>query len=143
MLERGKTETVSRDIGAGPPDWQGCRGPDLIGVKVVQINRLANRVSHRIVRPRRDLIFAAVFRPDMARSFGRDLKSEIRVGNDVDPGCRGGFAVPQDRHIFAPLIGEAAGAVKELQRGQYQVWQKRSWHRGRGFWHGQRDRLRG
>ena len=74
------------------------------------------RVADRIVAPRRQLVFAAVFGPGMAAALGRDLKPKAVIGNHVQPGRRRGGSIFQNRHILAAIRGKAAGAVEKLQR---------------------------
>ena len=109
---------MARDVGAGAANRQGGRRPQLAGLQVLQIDHLARGVGDRVVRPRGDLVLAAVFRPDMTAAFGRDLKTEARVGNHVDPGGWGGAAGLKDRHVLSPIQVKAARAVEELERGQ-------------------------
>ena len=57
-------------------------------------------------------MFLAVHRPGVAATFRRDLKTEVWIGDDVDPRRGGRAAGTQHRHIFPTTVGEAANAVK-------------------------------
>ena len=62
-------------------------GPDFAGVFVAHV--IASPAGRdRIVRPRRQLVLAAVARPGVAAALGRRPGSRTRVGDDVDPGRR-------------------------------------------------------
>ena len=118
MLKGGISKAVPGNICAKAPDRQRGWRPDMTAVQIMQIDRLARGVGHGVIRPGRDLVFAAVFRPDMPAAFGRDLKSKGRVGNDIDPRRRGGLAALQDGDVFAPVVRKSAGAVEKFKRWQ-------------------------
>src|SRR5581483_5181693 len=101
--------TVPGDIeGAGFAN-RGCRGgPKVPALLVTQIDRLSGRVADRIVRPGGQLVLAAVAGPGVAGTFRGHLKSEGRVGDHVDPGCRGRTTVPEDCHILPPFEAKTA-----------------------------------
>ena len=92
---------------------EGRRGA--AGGGVVDQQRLAGAVRHRVVRPGRDLVVARVHRPGIGRALGRNMEAEVLARDDVDPGMRrlavGGD--PQD--VFAPVRRKAAVAVPEQQ----------------------------
>src|SRR6185503_8137662 len=79
--------------------------------------RLAGRVADGIVRPRGELVLAAVERPRVARARLGHLKAEARVRHDVDPGRRRAPALLENRDVLAPMVAEAAEAVEELELG--------------------------
>ena len=117
MLEPAVAPAVPRHIGGGVvADRQRRRTPQVAGIVVAQIEHLARAIADRIVRPRRELVLAAVDRPGEAAAFGRHLKAEGGIGDDIDPGRRRGLARAEDRHIFPPVFGEAAKPVEELER---------------------------
>src|SRR6185369_3299137 len=57
-----------------------------------------------------------VERPAVATAFRRDLEAEGGVGHDIDPGRRRRRVLVEDRYVLAPILGEAADAVEELER---------------------------
>ena len=96
-------------------DRRGRRPPNLAGLLIAQIQHLAGTIRDRIVRPRSDLMFPAVEGPGEAAAVGRNLKSKVWIGDDVDPrrGCR--LSRPQKRHVFPALRGEPSEAVEEFE----------------------------
>ena len=71
------------------PPGRGRDAPELAGAHVLQQKPLARRVGERIVRPRRQLVQAAVQRPAVAAAGLGDVGTETRVREHVDPGpCR-------------------------------------------------------
>ena len=119
VLEAAVAPAVAGDIGRREvADRQRRRTPELARVVVPQIERLARAIGHRIVRPRRDLVLAAVDRPGVAAAFCADLEAERRIGDDVDPRRRRRLARPQDRHIFPSVSREAAEPVEEFEVGR-------------------------
>ena len=116
MLEPAVSPAVAGDVGRRVvADRQGRRAPQVASVVVAQIERLARTIGDRIVRPRGELVLAAVHGPGVAAAFGRHLKAEGGVGDDVDPGRRRRLARAEDRHIFPSVLGEAAEPVEELE----------------------------
>ena len=105
MLEPAVAPAMPRHIGGGVvADRQRRRAPQVAGVVVAQIEHLARTIADRIVRPGRELVLAAVDRPGVAAAFGRHLKAEVGIGDDVDPGRRRRLAGAEDRrHIPARL----------------------------------------
>ena len=118
VVKLGIAKAVPGDIGALVPDRQGGGGPYGPRVQIAQIHSFARRIGDRVIRPWGQQVFATVFRPDRAAAFGRDLKAEAGVGNDVDPGGGGGLAVFQHRHIGPAIISKTAKAIKKLKRRQ-------------------------
>ncbi len=115
MLEAAVAETVARGVAAGIAERAGRRREHRAGSVVADVEGLAGRVGGGIVRPRSQLVVAAVLGPGIAAAGGRDLKAEAFVGDDVDPGRRGAGAGVEGDDIFAAVAGEAAGAIEELQ----------------------------
>src|SRR3546814_1842827 len=72
---------------------------------------------HRVVGPRRDRVALAVLRPGVATPRLGGGAAEIGIGDDVDPGPRRQRAVADHGDVFAAIVGEAAVAAGELQRG--------------------------
>ena len=118
MFETAISAAVAGDIGRREvADRQRCRSPKVARVVVPQVERLARTIADRIVRPRRDLIFAAVDRPCVAAALGSRVEAECGIGDDVDPRRRRRLARPQDRHIFSSVSREAAEPVEEFEVG--------------------------
>src|SRR4029450_5326272 len=76
---RGMPEaTVALPVTAhvGPrvfPDGQERRAPESPGLLVAHVEDLTRRVGHRIVRPGRELVLAAVLRPELPGAGFRHL----------------------------------------------------------------------
>ena len=127
VLEPAVAGTVTGDVGRFlAADRLGRRTPQLAGVVVPDVDRLAHRVADRVVGPRGELVLAAVPGPGVARPGLGDLEPERRVGDHVQPRRRGRLSRAEDRDVLAPAIGEAAEPVEELQlrtrRGRLARW---------------------
>src|SRR5688572_5136947 len=107
-------------------DREQRRAPELAGVLVADVERLARLIRDGIVRPRRDLVLAAVDGPRVAAARLRHLKAEGGIRHDVDPRGRRPLTLTHDDHVFAPVVGETSQAVEELEM--------RPW-----WWHVRRD----
>src|SRR5690606_28116684 len=92
------------------------RTPQFVGVIVTQIENFSGRVADRIVRPRRQLVFAAVPAPGATAAQLRYYKAELGIGDHIDPGSRCPLAVVEHNHIFASILGKAAQSVEKLER---------------------------
>ena len=95
-----------------------CR-PYCQALFIAHVDRIAAGVHHRIVRPGRERILAAVVGPCIACAFRRYLKTEAGVGDDIEPGSRRAAAGLQDRHILLALLVKAPETIEELQRRQH------------------------
>ncbi len=116
MLEPAVPGAVTGDVGRLlAADRQRRRAPQLAGVVVADVDRLAHRVADGIVRPRRELVLAAVPRPGVAGARLGDLEPERRVGDDVQPRRRRRLSGAEDRDVLTPAVREAAEPVEELQ----------------------------
>ena len=117
VLEAAVALAVSGDIGARPPRGSAARvgRPQLAGLFVAHVDHLAGRIADRIIRPRRQLIFAAVERPGVARARFGHLKAKRGIGDHVDPGRRRPLSLAENRHVFTAVGGETAQAIEELQ----------------------------
>ena len=119
MFEPAISAAMAGDISRrGVADRQRRRSPKVARVIVPQVERFARTIAHRIIRPRRDLIFAAVDRPCVAAALGSRLEAERRIGDDVDPGRRRRLARPKDRHILSSISREAAEPVEKFEIGR-------------------------
>ena len=117
VLKNAVTGAVAGHIsGTFQPDGRSGRGPELVRVQIADKESLAHRVHHRVVRPAGDLVFTAVERPGIARARFGNEKSEIRIGDDVDPGGGGSLAFFQNDRVFSSVFGETAHAVKKFQQ---------------------------
>src|SRR5208337_966500 len=118
MFESAVSAAVARDISRGEvADRLRCRTPKVARLVVAQIERFARTIAHRIVRPRRDLVFPAVDRPCVSAALGSGVEAERWIGDDVDPRRRRRLAGPKDRHIFSSVSREAAEPVEEFELG--------------------------
>ena len=89
--------------------------PDGDRFLVSQVEGFAGAVDYRIVRPRRDTMFAAVDRPGKAATAFGDQRAEGFVGQYVGPGRRGALSRCQPDHIFAPITREATILIEKRQ----------------------------
>ena len=96
-------------------DGRGRRAPQLAGLVVADVEGIARPVRDGIVRPGRQLVLATVLRPCVAAAFGRDLESERRIGNDVDPRRRRHLPRTLQDDVFLAVGAEPAESVEELQ----------------------------
>ena len=119
VLEAAVAGAVAGDVGRlRASDRLRRRAPELAGVVVADVDRLARRVADRVVGPRRELVLAAVARPRCSRTRTRrpgtrttELAITFSHGAGVDwPG-------PEDDDVLAPAVGEAAESVEELELG--------------------------
>src|SRR5665809_42494 len=116
MLEPAVSPPVAGDVAARlVADGQGSRAPQGTSVVVVHIERLPRTIGDRIIRPGGELVLAAVHGPGGAAAFGRHLKAEGGVGDDVYPGGRRCLTRAEDRYIFPSVLSEAAEPVEELE----------------------------
>src|ERR1700733_1304503 len=112
---------MANDIhGRALANWQRCGAPKIPGVLVANVNRLGGRIAHRIIGPWRDLVLLRVQRPGAAGAVGGYEKAELRIGNDVDPGCRRPLAVIENHDVFTRSGVKAAETV-EILECRYQV----------------------
>src|SRR4029450_6217991 len=109
MFETAVALAVSSDIGPSLlADRQHRWAPQVATIFIPHVYRLARRVRDRGLRPRRELILAAVERPGVPRSRLRNLKAKGRVRDHVNPGRRRPLSLAQNGHIFTPIRSEAA-----------------------------------
>ena len=118
VLEATVALAVAGDVAGGLADRQRGRAPEVAGLLVADVEGLAGRIAHRIVRPGREVVLLAVHRPGGAAALGRDLEAEAGVADHVEPGRRRGLAVIEDGDVFTAALGKAAQAVEELERRQ-------------------------
>ena len=70
-----------------PSGWS--HAPHRKGLAVLQQEPFGRGVGHGIIRPRGELVQAAVHRPGVAATGFRNLGAKSRVGQHIDPGPRG------------------------------------------------------
>jgi hypothetical protein len=99
------------------PDGQRRGAPHGAAAIVPEVNHLRRRVADRIVGPGCQLILARVQRPRAAGAVRGDLKAEVGIRDDIDPGRRRAMAFVDQGHVFAAGSGEAAQAVEILEVG--------------------------
>ena len=116
MAEAAVTKAMPRFIVAAVAQRLGGGAEQRQAVFVTDIQGFAWRVADGVVGPGRELVFPAVVGPGVAAAFGRDLKAELRIGDHVDPGCRGVAPGVQAHHVLAAIQIETALAVGKLQR---------------------------
>ena len=117
VLESAVSLSVPRnvEVALGMADRRGRRPPHLAAFLIAQIQHLAGPIGDRIIRPRSDLMFAAVERPGEAAAVGRNLKSKVRIGDHIDPGRGRRLSRTQNSHVFTAFRTESAQAVEEFQ----------------------------
>ena len=115
VFEDAVAEAVAGDVGVSAACRQRRRRPELPGLLVAEIERLAAGVADRVVVPGGEPEFVAVLRPGVgAAAFGDD-RAELRVGDHVDPRRGRRLAGAEDDHVLAAVAAEAAQAVEERQ----------------------------
>ena len=118
QLEGAVAEAVAGDVGARLAfrrRRQRGRRPELAGLLVAQVDRLAAGVGDRIVVPRRQPQLVRVLAPGVAAAGLRDDAAEARIGDDVGPGRRRPLARRRRDDVFAAVAAEAADAVEQPQ----------------------------
>ena len=106
---------MARHVGARAPHRQWRRRPVLSGLLVTHVERFTRGIGDRIVVPRCQPVLPRVLAPRVRHSGFGDHGSELLVGDHVDPRCGCRLAVVETDHVLAPVAGEAADAVPELQ----------------------------
>ena len=76
------------------------------------------RIADGIVRPRRELVLAAVGGPSVAAALGRGLEAERGIGDHIDPGRRRRLARAEYRHVFLAACRKSAETVEEFELGR-------------------------
>src|SRR5580658_6923800 len=116
VFEAGVTLTVPSDIWRSfLANRQGRGAPDFAALLVAHIEGFTRPVADRIVRPGSELILLTIDRPCIAAALDGHLEAEIRVRDYVDPRRRSPLPLPQNRHIFPTVGGEAAQAVEKFE----------------------------
>ena len=86
VLESAVTAAVAGRVGRRRvADGRRGRAPQVTRFVVAQIEGFAASVADGIVRPRGELVLAAVDGPGVAAALGSRLEPESRIGDDVDP----------------------------------------------------------
>src|SRR5688572_1439025 len=88
VLKAAVTAPMAGDIGCAVADRLRGRRPKVATLLVPNKDRFARRIDDGIVRPRRQLVLAAVFAPGVTAALRRDLETKARIRDDVDPRCR-------------------------------------------------------
>ena len=118
MLETAIPLSVANHIaGIVDPDRQGGRGPQFVRLIVTQIEDFSGWITDRVVRPGRQLVFAAVTTPGAATARLRDHKAEFGIGDHIDPGSRCPLALVEHDHVFASVLAKPTETVEEFERG--------------------------
>src|SRR6188474_1402464 len=116
MLEPAVSLAVRRDIRRRlVANRQRGRAPELARVFVTQVDGFTGPIGHRIVRPGRDLVVAAVFRPGVSAALDRSLEAEAAIGDNIDPG--GGRRPPgaECRHVLTAIPRKSPESIEELE----------------------------
>src|SRR5262249_19064021 len=95
-------------------DREQSWSPQLAAVLVADVDHLAGLVADRIVRPRRELVLAAVERPRVTGAGFRHLESDLLVRDHIHP--RGGGPAPLVEYDAVPAAAppEAPQVVVEF-----------------------------
>ena len=118
MFEAAVSAAVSGDISRGfVANGKRSRAPQFAGIIITQIERFAWTVGNGIVRPRRDLVFAAVDGPRLAASLSRGLKAKGRIGDDVDPRRGRGLAGAKIVTYSLPTLANPPSPLKYSRFG--------------------------
>ncbi|MNU73210.1 hypothetical protein D3C71_626880 [compost metagenome] len=126
-LEDGVALAVSHAVAGGAIAATGGRERQHLSRRhVLQQVVLEGRVLHRVVRPRRDLVHAAVAGPGVAGAPFGHLEAKGGVGDHVDPRARRA-AVGADLEAELAALGiEVAGGCGDIRRGGLPRQQRRA-----------------
>src|SRR5262244_1840094 len=130
MLEIAVALAVPRHIGPSLlADRQHCRSPQFASVFIADVYCLTRWVADRVIGPRSELVLMAVERPSVTGTRLRNLKTEERICDYVNPrrGCP--LSLAEKRHVLAAIHSEAAKAIEELQIGPWRYHSQRRFHR--------------
>ena len=124
MLENSIAGAMSGPIGSILADGRCSRGPEGAGFFVANIDCLRRRIQNRVVGPAGQAVSLAVAIPGKPGSGFTHHGAEIRVGNDIHPGCRSVDAGCEIDGIFAPVESKASQAVEimQLHKGERGSW---------------------
>src|ERR1035437_5041945 len=113
VLKHGVAETMANDIGRRTA--RGCRSrrPELPGLLIAKVERLARGVLNGIVAPRRQPKFVGVFRPSVSAAAFRNHRAKKRIGEHVDPWGWSRLPGLKGDDIFMAIAGKTAEAVLE------------------------------
>ena len=116
VFEHAVAEPVAAHVRVRAGYGRRRRRPEPAGVLVPQVERLAARVHHWIVVPRREPELVCILGPGVAGAALGDDRAELRIGQHVDPGRGRGAARAQRHDVFAAVAREPAELV-----GQHEV----------------------
>jgi len=92
------------------------RRPDIAAILVTHVDSFTGAVADRIVRPWRELVFAAIDRPRATASLCGHLEAERRIGDHIHP-RRGRHLVPvEDGDVLPSILIESADPIEKLER---------------------------
>ena len=116
MLESTVALAMSGNVSGGVvADGKRGRRPDISTILVAHINGFTGAVADGVVRPRRELVLAAIDRPCVTAALSGDLEAERGIGDDIHP-RRGRHLIPvEDGDVFPSILIESADAVEEFE----------------------------
>src|SRR5579864_7356720 len=79
--------------------------PHFTSIVVTDVDGFSGGIADGIVGPRRQLIFAAVERPRVARARFRNKEAKRSIRDHVDPGRRSSQTFTKYGYILVALIG--------------------------------------
>src|SRR5205814_1722590 len=91
------------------------RRPDSSIILVARIKDFTGAVADGIVRPRSELVLAAIDRPGAAAAVSGDLEAERGIGDDIHPRCGRHLLPIEDGDVLPSVAIKSADAVKELE----------------------------
>ena len=95
-------------------DWQRGRSPQLAGVEILDVEHFAGTIADAIVGPLRNLMLLAVDCPRVSSALDRDLESERRICDHVDPRRRRPLALAENRQVLTAVRGKSAEPVEKF-----------------------------
>src|SRR5919197_6758782 len=105
VLEACVALPVADDVGRGGlVDRQRGRSPQISRLIVTDVDALARRIADRIVRPRAQLVLAAIDRPRVPRTRLGDLETEPWIRDHIDPWRRCPSPLAEDDHVLASIL---------------------------------------
>jgi len=111
MLKDAVPHSMPRDVRRAPPRRQRRGRPELSGLFVAYVQSLAGAVQDRVVTPGRKPELVGILNPGVrGAALGND-RSEIGIGQHIDPRRRRHKAGLKGDDVFAAVFGKAAQAV--------------------------------
>ena len=108
--------------GCGLADRCRRRTPQFAAISVAHVKYFAGRIADRIVRPRRQLVLAAVDRPGVSAAFSRRLEAKTQVFTmRFSDHFRNRLTHTIEVAQIKPLVVDVTQELADLRRDGYRV----------------------